>query len=69
MEPTTMSAIVTIILGIVSSVFGTKYKKWKDWFKIARSMMDELINVTEDETIEVPKEIKTLVRKYKNILK
>lgn len=57
------------ILVIVSSILGVKYKKWKDWFKIARSMIEELINVADEENIEVPNEIKVLVKKYKNILK
>jgi hypothetical protein len=32
-------------------------------------MIEELINVADEENIEVPNEIKVLVKKYKNILK
>lgn len=56
------------ILSVVGSVFGVKYKKWKDWFKKAYDLLEVLDEALQDENI-TKKEAAEISKKLKKLLK
>lgn len=65
---TEIAAIVTALLTVLSSVFGVKYKKYKDWFGISVKVLDDLDEAIQDDSI-TKKEIREIAKRVKKPLK
>lgn len=57
LDPGTIATIITAVLGVLSVVFGTKYKKFKDITRLAVDILEDN-EVTKEEAVKFAKKIK-----------
>lgn len=65
---TLIVTVLPVLLTVLSSVFGVKYKKFKDWFKIARNIVEDVDEAIQDDNL-TKQELKELSKRIKKVLK
>lgn len=65
---TIILTLLPAVLTLISSVFGVKYKKFKDWFKIAKNIVDDIDEAIQDDNL-TKQELKELSKRIKKVLK
>jgi hypothetical protein len=66
MESSSIVAVVTAVLSIVSLFFGAKYRKWLDRGRLFAKLFDDIVAAAEDDKIS-EEEFQKIVAEAKKV--
>ena len=66
MESSSIVAVVTVVLSVVSVVLGAKYRKWLERGRLFAKLLDDIVAAAEDDKI-TEEEFQRIVAEAKKI--